>query len=67
MAPREPAGDIEVLREVFDRDPLRYMRQATPDRRVIVHHATGRLSAVFGGSLDYLPDGTPGDSQAKRG
>ena len=60
MAP-EGNADIEVLKRDFDKDPVRYMRQATADRRVVVRHRNGRLSAVFGGSLDVLPDGAPID------
>jgi len=56
MEPRHEFPDIIVAKAEFDRDPAAFMRRATPDQRVIVRHASGRVSAVFGGSLDVAPD-----------
>ena len=48
--------DIYIERSRFNSDPERYMRQASQDRRVVVHHdGSERISAVFGGALNAPP------------
>jgi hypothetical protein len=49
-------NDILVERSEFNSDPERYMRQASQDRRVVVHHdGSEKISVIFGGSLDTPP------------
>lgn len=51
---------VNVAKADFDRDRVRYMRQASAQTRVIVRHAaTNAVSAVFGGSLDRSPELDP--------
>ncbi len=46
--------EVTVLFSEFTRDRLRYLRMASPTLRVLVlHDATGELSATFGGSLAF--------------
>jgi len=45
------SGDIVVLKAEFERYPRQFIRQASTERRVIVQHPSGRVSAVYGGSL----------------
>jgi hypothetical protein len=48
--------DIRVERSQFNTDPERYMRQASQDRRVVVHHdGSEKISAIFGGALNTPP------------
>jgi hypothetical protein len=52
--------EVTVLFSEFTRDRLRYLRMASATLRVLVlHDATGELSAAFGGSL-ALPENDEG-------
>ena len=49
-------GDIRVALSEFNKDPKRYPREASTERRVIVFHdGTQQVSASFGGSLNVSP------------
>jgi hypothetical protein len=50
------SADIRVALSEFDKDPERYMRLASIERRVFVYHDGWQsLFACFGGSLDASP------------
>jgi hypothetical protein len=56
MTPKVQAPAIVVNDQDFQRNRVHYLRQATPDQRVVVQDAGGRVSLVAGGRLDP-PDG----------
>jgi hypothetical protein len=64
----DSSSDIVVLKADFDLNPRGYIRQASSARRVVVRHSkSGRISAVFGGSLDTTPEPIGGAGSGKAG
>lgn len=47
---------LNVSRKQFLEDPLHWTRKASHSRKVVVRDASGRVTAVIGGSLDYSPE-----------
>jgi hypothetical protein len=43
---------LVVAKKVFSKNPMRYLRKASPNRRVVVKDVRGKVSLDVGGSLE---------------